>query len=261
MKDISLALMTGADIPIDSIQTTLHQPTIKEISAIGELEYFAALQTININRELILAQVANNPIMQLLGLNKLNEFQLFLVLLGQAEQAATNVGQKDNSKQSLLNVFALLFPGYVGNFLPRSLYFNNPTTQHSFVIDENNFSEIKKIIYQVGGLGNFSNNGSQYNPKGEKAAKIAAKLAAAQAKIAKSQGKKTAEGSVLARYVSILAIGIHADLTSCMDMTPYQVFDLVERYGLWVNWDIDLRSRLAGAKPNAQPEDWMKNIH
>jgi len=30
---------------------------------------------------------------------------------------------------------------------------------------------------------------------------------------------------------------------------------------LWTNWDIDLRSRLAGGKPNEHPENWMKNIH
>ena len=37
--------------------------------------------------------------------------------------------------------------------------------------------------------------------------------------------------------------------------------DLVERYMLYLNWDMDIRSRLAGAKPDSQPENWMKNIH
>jgi len=30
---------------------------------------------------------------------------------------------------------------------------------------------------------------------------------------------------------------------------------------LYTNWDIDIRSRLAGAKPDSQPDNWMKNIH
>ena len=46
-----------------------------------------------------------------------------------------------------------------------------------------------------------------------------------------------------------------------MDLTMFQLYDLVERYGLYVNWDIDIRSRLAGGKPDKQPDNWMKNIH
>ena len=41
----------------------------------------------------------------------------------------------------------------------------------------------------------------------------------------------------------------------------YQLYDLIERYSLYTNWDIDLRIRLAGGKPDSQAEDWMKNIH
>ena len=48
------------------------------------------------------------------------------------------------------------------------------------------------------------------------------------------------------------------DLTNC---TMYQLYDLIERYILYINWDINIRTRLAGGKPDTQPEDWMKNIH
>ena len=50
-------------------------------------------------------------------------------------------------------------------------------------------------------------------------------------------------------------------LQNTMDLTMYQLYDLVERYMLYINWDIDIRSRLAGAKPETQTENWMKNIH
>jgi hypothetical protein len=43
--------------------------------------------------------------------------------------------------------------------------------------------------------------------------------------------------------------------------TMYQLYDLIERYSLYMSWDIDIRSRLAGAKPDSQPDNWMKNIH
>ena len=34
-----------------------------------------------------------------------------------------------------------------------------------------------------------------------------------------------------------------------------------QRYQLYISWDIDIRSRLAGAKPDDRPDNWMKNIH
>jgi hypothetical protein len=50
-------------------------------------------------------------------------------------------------------------------------------------------------------------------------------------------------------------------LEETLNLTLYQLYDLVERYTLYTNWDIDIRSRLAGAKPDSKPDDWMKNIH
>jgi hypothetical protein len=38
-------------------------------------------------------------------------------------------------------------------------------------------------------------------------------------------------------------------LEDCMNLTMYQLYDLVERYMLYVNWDMDIRCRLAGGKP------------
>jgi hypothetical protein len=32
-----------------------------------------------------------------------------------------------------------------------------------------------------------------------------------------------------------------------MNLTMFQLYDLVERYMAYINWDIDIRSRLAGA--------------
>ena len=50
-------------------------------------------------------------------------------------------------------------------------------------------------------------------------------------------------------------------LQNLLDCTMYQLYDLMERYSLYMNWDIDVRTRLAGGKPDSQPDNWMKNIH
>jgi hypothetical protein len=50
-------------------------------------------------------------------------------------------------------------------------------------------------------------------------------------------------------------------LQNAMQLTIYQLYDLIERYMLYASWDIDIRSRLAGATPDSKPDNWMKNIH
>ena len=40
-----------------------------------------------------------------------------------------------------------------------------------------------------------------------------------------------------------------------------KALDLIERYNKYLNWDIDIRSRMAGAKADKPIENWMDNIH
>ena len=48
-----LALMTGIDIPIIEMQLAIHQPTIKEISYLGEEEFFSGISCLCIDKNLI----------------------------------------------------------------------------------------------------------------------------------------------------------------------------------------------------------------
>ena len=50
--DIDLALITGIDIPIPECQLILHQPTIKEISMIGEMNYFYGMQCLCVTKDM-----------------------------------------------------------------------------------------------------------------------------------------------------------------------------------------------------------------
>ena len=35
----------------------------------------------------------------------------------------------------------------------------------------------------------------------------------------------------------------------------------MERYNAFIEWDVDLRVRLAGGKPDKPVESWMRDIH
>ena len=243
--------MTGVDIPIPEIQTVVHQPTIKEISYMGELEFFSSAQTFCFNKDLL---IANNPEGKT-GLEAMNNFQIFMTLM--TDQSVKDVQKRQND---MISFFALIFPDYTLNFLPRGLWLNNLTINHNFSIDENNFNIIQNIVKEICCI-NGTGGKDGFNPVGQKAAEIAQKLMKGRAKVAGLKGDK-AEGGILSRYVSILTVGLESmSLNDCLNLTVYQMYDLIERYGLYTSWDLDIKSRLAGGKPDSKPDDWMKNIH
>jgi hypothetical protein len=50
-------------------------------------------------------------------------------------------------------------------------------------------------------------------------------------------------------------------INDCLSLTMYQLYDLVERYSLYINWDLDIRAKLAGSTDNKPVDNWMKQIH
>ena len=234
MNDIILPLMTGIDIPIPECCLILHQPTIKEISYIGEKAYFTGAQCLCLTSSMYEDGGTN--------------FSVFMKLM--REEKA-----KDK-RRDVESVLTLLFPNYNIIFTPRSILFNQ--NEESFIIDEGNLEDLQKILEQVFCL---NKNGQQsFNP-GNKAAKaIADKLMRARQRVAEE--KHEGIGSLLAQYSSILTIGLESmSLQNVIELTVFQLYDLVERFQLYMAWDIDARSRLAGGKPDSKPEDWMKVIH
>ena len=242
--------MTGVDVPIPDLQTAIHQPTILEISYIGELDYFSTLQMFCFNRNTLLAAEGNSH------LSQMSNFQIFMTLM-----TDPSIENRDQRINNMLSVLTILFPGYTAQLLPRSLYFNNTTTKHNFTLDETNFDSFRDLLTEVAGVNNSTGGqNSNFNPKGKRAAEIAAKLMRGRAKAASDKGQSI--DGVLARYVSILTVGLPSmSLKECLGLTVYQLYDLIERYGLHTGWDLDIRSRLAGGKPDDKPDDWMKDIH
>jgi hypothetical protein len=67
---------------------------------------------------------------------------------------------------------------------------------------------------------------------------------------------------MLTQYLSVITVGLHSyTMEKASELTIYQLYDLIERFSLYTNWDIDIRSRLAGAKIDTPPINWMKNIY
>ena len=240
MFDYRLALMTGVDIPIPELQVTVHQPTIKEISMIGEQDFFIGIQMLCIDKKMYIED-------ENLLANTTN-FQIFTAMLNEQQMA--------DKKQAVQQVLTLLFPQTKIIFTPRSILLN--INQENIIIDEGNFEQLQDVLIQQ-----FCLQGSgqeQYNPKDKKAREIAQKLMKARQKVAKLKATENS-GSMFTQYLSVLTIGTSLTLKDAMELTMYQLYDLIERYSMYLNWDIDIRSRMAGAKVDKPVENWLKQIH
>lgn len=243
MYDNSLALMTGVDMPIPELQIIVHQPTIKEISMIGEPDFFTGIQMLCIKKE--------NYIEDEQMLQQTNNFQLFISMINEV--------QFRDKKQIVMQVLMLLLPDYTVQFTPRSMLLKKDAEM--IILDEGNFEFFQKVLIQqfcLSGSGQES-----FNPANEKAREIARKLTKARQKVAQLKAAEES-GSMFGKFISILTVGLNSmRLEDCLKLTMYQLYDLIERYNLYIHWDIDIRSRLTfgGGGSDKPIEDWMKNIH
>ena len=241
--DIRLALMCGSEIPVPQCQLSIHQPRIWEIALIGEEDFYIGAQCLNINKKYFTQDES------LLG--DINNFQIFMTIMTEKDAR-----DKKFSVQQLLHI---TFPEYKIIFTPRSMMFSKEG-QENVVVDETNFDSLQEVLRKIYCLDSKSASQESFNPANKKAEEIAAKLKRGRERIAAEKGED--QGSMMSQYISAMTIGINSmTLADCMNLTLYQLLDLVERYSLYVNWDIDIRSRLAGASPDEQPDNWMKNIH
>ena len=241
MFDYRLALMTGVDIPIPELQIIVHQPTLKEISMIGEQDFFTGIQLLCVKKELYIQDESL--------LNSTTNFQIFMTMMNEKQTA--------DKKDCVLQVLTLLFPNYKVLLTPRSMLFKN--NEENIIIDEGNFEFLQKNLVQQ-----FCLQGSgqeQFNPQGKKAKQIAQKLMKARQKVAQLKAEVD-NGSMFGQYISVLTVGLGSmSFKDCLELTMYQLYDLIERYSLYINWDLDIRAKLAGSTDNKPVDNWMKQIH
>lgn len=240
--DYRLAMICGTDLPVPECTIIVHQPTIMEISLIGENIYFTGAQCLTLNKNMFVVEGKE-------ALVNITNFQIFMMVM-QDEKA------KDK-KNATIQTLQLLLPKYKALFTPRSLALMS--SDGNITIDENNFDYFQNILRLVFCSKNGPMDQQSFNPQGDKAKEIAQKLMRGRDRIAKEKGGSNS--STLTQYLSILTIGLHISLNELKNYTLFQLYDLIERYGLYVDWDIDIRSRLAGGKPDKHPENWMKNLH
>ncbi len=250
-----LLLLSGNDIPFVEAQISIHQPTLKEISFIGEDIFFIGCEFLNFSKQKIKQQDKTY-------LKDFTDFEVFMKIM-----TNDDIADEEEKKVKIYVhlVLSLLFPGYNINFLPISILISKQNQQtkelERHIIDKDNFNIFKNIISSIFCLKMLFGTEKEYNPAGPQAKALVQKFKKRRQKLAELKGQKNNNISILSRYISILAVGNHKDINSLLQYTVYQLFDEFRRYTMKVDFDMCIQAKMAGAQNIEDVENWMNEIH
>jgi len=238
-----LLLLSGTDIPFPQAQITIHQPTIKEISYIGEEALFAGCELLNFSKDKLSPEDKIN-------LENKSNFEILMSIMKDRNLAV------QKNKVYAIMVLTLIFPDYKVSIESKQIALIKEEKKHC--LNDDNFEEFKNIISTMFCL--KSHNKDDYNVKSNKAKELAEKLKKGRAKAAQAKGESQ-KIALLSRYVSILAVGEYKSFDTLLNYTVYQLFDEFERFELKQSFDMYTQAKMAGAKDLDDIENWMKDIH
>ena len=239
-----LLLLSGIDIPFQQAQINIHQPTIKEISFIGEEAFFIGCELLNFSKDILATEDKTN-------LEDRTNFEVFMSIMKDKSLTA------QKGKVSALMVLTLMFPGYEIHMQKDCISLVKENNVHN--INNQNFEDFKKIVVAMFCLKERSSD-PEYNPAGKRAKELAEKMKKGRQKAAAAKGEAQ-KVSLLSRYVSILSVGENKGFDTLLDYTVYQLFDEFNRFELKQKYDIYVQAKMAGAKDLEEVDNWMKDIH
>lgn len=241
----NLMLLAGVDIPFIEAQIAIHQPTLKEISMIGEESFYTGCGVLNFSKDNLSLEDRTN-------LEPLSNFEILMSIL------SGNHMEIRQNKVCALMVLSLLFPRYEIKFSLKEITLQKEGEIRS--INSENFERFKEILTAMFCLkGRGSEEHPEYNPGGKYAKEIADKIAKGRQKVAEQKGEQKI--SILSLFASIVAVGQQQDLNEVLNYTVYQLFDQYDRFELKEANDMYFRAQLAGARDLKEIDNWRKNIH
>lgn len=155
--------------------------------------------------------------------------------------------------KELVTNFLRLFVEKI-NFGPRS--FLVPTKEGMTSIEPEQLNELQAIVGKVGGAHLLKPSEEQFRPLNRRAAEIAEKMKKARARLRAQQPQNTSTGFI-SRYIKAVSTATPNSLHDALDMTLYQLDQAMQTYLAYESYDLEIRSRLAGAKGDDKLIHWI----
>lgn len=242
--DNNLLLLSGNNIPFIGARASVHNPTIKEISFIGEESFHIGIRFLDFSKDILSVEDKTHLVDK-------SDFEVFMTVVNMKEQL--------DKKRNVENVLTLLFPSYKVDIQQSTILLHK---EDGFInINNLNYEEFKDIIEEMFCLKESTKEGEGYNPADKFAQKIADKLKKGRDRVNASKGIKPKKISLYDKQISILAVGLQKDMNELLNYTVYQLQDEFKRYQMKLAFDINMQAKLAGAKDLEEVDNWMDDLH
>ena len=213
----SLILLTGADIPFVEGTVTIHQPSIYEISLIGEEAFFSGCELLRFSKDILNSEDKNR-------LKNQTDFNILMSIMNDKSESTRY------SVSCAKQVLDLIFPLYSVEIERETIeLYDRETLMPSGQLNNINFLSFKDIIINMFCLHKASST-QEYNVQGELAKKIAEKFQKRKQQLAELSSSKQNKVAIFSRYISILTVGEHKDMNTFMKYTVYQLLDEFQRF-------------------------------
>jgi hypothetical protein len=196
----------------------------------------------------------DDNIIKLRELNPLTEqftdFQLLMAM----------INQDDKIKKNVNDFFELIFPFYIVKVRDNDICFYQ-NEQRVGMVNLYNYKIFCDTIDKLFGL---PIDKKKYNPANKKAEVLAKKFKERAEILAKQKGKADESPSLFGSYISILSIGMNLDINILFSYTPFQLYDLFNRY--WKKVQSDFYQRVStmpmmDTSKMEEPENWTDNLY
>lgn len=268
---ITLEMVTGAPIPVSVLRTELHQPSIYEISLLGEEAFDFVTSIMKVSPEMFVDRIVNDIIKK----TKKEEIKDFT---DKDEEELRKEFSKTFSsyfdvffqyllvgdqKKDFLGFFYLIFPDVekidILEADKEMLFFLKDGS--IVTVMEFQWEEIRKVILSVFSYGDKDENNEEFNPAGREAQRIVEKIKEARKKRNPQYEEEIEVGTVLGTMASILASLDKLSLNEVTKLTFSQLVIQLDRSQKLKEYDdIITSSVFAGVPDGVELPNWSETV-
>lgn len=201
----------------------------------SEQDYFLALQVFRMNKE---SMKITSP--------EVTDWSIFQKTLEQEIDGVPDL-------KDLIIRFLRLFVEKI-NLGPRS--FMVMTKDGVQNIEPEQLGELQALVGKVGGAYLLKPHEEEFHPINRQAAAIAEKMKKARAR-KRAQEPQNKSSGFIARYLRAVSTATPNTLHDACNMTLYQLDQALQTYLAYEAYDLEVRSRLAGAKGDDKMVHWI----
>ena len=248
-----LTLDTKTDILNADLNIVIHQPSIDEISLIGENIFVIGINSLTKDYTTEIRNEDNS------NSSQLSNFDIFMSIINE------KLNNSKIIKNAVYSVLFLILPAYNINFTPRSIILQDLQGEEKKIhmIDASNFDILANIIYHMFCMQEFNAQIQNYNPQGDRARALVEKFKKKREyleNMRRQRGEDSSTQSLYGRYIDILAVGLQKDKNILKKYSVFQLIEEFKRFQLKEEFDYTFQAKMAGATKVKDAKNWMDDI-